>query len=156
MKKTTNTNEAYPDNWVNLNLKINKDTNEMHAVGGDQEGPPGVDSPFTGFEILKNMIRDTIFTVTTVYGTSLMDVHSRCIGYYFSEEYAIEAVLQNAGDMNEAGSYPYCVIEEMEQGIYAIPPQKIMWFKWNDEEEGYEQIEKQPEQFGQACCFGIS
>lgn len=43
--------EGYPDNWINVNLMINPETKEIHAIGGDREPGKG-DTPYIGLELL--------------------------------------------------------------------------------------------------------
>lgn len=47
--------ENYPKDWVNVNLMINKETGEIHAIGGDQE-PGKDDAPYIGLEMIRNRI----------------------------------------------------------------------------------------------------
>jgi hypothetical protein len=65
----------------------------------------------------------------------------RCVGYFSKQEDAIHAVEGNAGDINEAGYYPYAVIEHVSEGLYQYD-QDPMWFKFNDETEEYEISER--------------
>jgi hypothetical protein len=91
-----------------------------------------------------------IYVITTVgYGN-----RNRCVGFYYDERRAIEEVENNSLDINEAGYYHFCVIEEQSQGIYPIPTKQI-WFKWNPEIEGYSEISEAPEKFRKSVCFGI-
>jgi len=92
-----------------------------------------------------------IYTITTI---SLNLQNTRCVGYCFKNHEAIEIVLQNCGDIYEAGYYPYCVIEEVKAGIYVFP-RKEMWFEWNVLLKGYGEIPKKPKKFNNTCCFGI-
>jgi len=52
----TNEGEVYPQNWVNVNLMINPETNEIHVIGGDREIGEG-DTPYIGYEIIKKLIK---------------------------------------------------------------------------------------------------
>lgn len=47
--------EAYPSNWINLNLMINKDTLEYHIIGGDRDPGEG-DRHYVGADLLLRMI----------------------------------------------------------------------------------------------------
>ncbi len=94
----------------------------------------------------------SIFTVTTLrhIGSS----QTRCVGYFFDIEDAKAEVMNNSMDINEDGYYPFCVIEEVGEGIYFFPRHEV-WFKWNHETGEYNEIPKKPERYNQICCFGI-
>ncbi len=49
--------EGYPDNWINVNLMINPETKEIHAIGGDREPGKG-DTPYIGLELIKERIKN--------------------------------------------------------------------------------------------------
>jgi hypothetical protein len=53
--------ESYPAGWAKVSLAINKDTKEVHVLGGDREGQDpnsdkDGDGPYIGWEILKSMM----------------------------------------------------------------------------------------------------
>jgi len=77
----------------------------------------------------------SIFTITTVYinGAGLVD--SRCVGYEYSKQMAIDMVVGNNGDIHE-DLYSHCVIEEVGVGLY---PQikSFLWFEWDKDTEAY-------------------
>jgi len=77
----------------------------------------------------------TIFTITTVYINAAGVANSRCVGYEFSKQMAIDMVIGNYGDIHE-DSYSHCVIEETGVGIY---PQikSFLWFEWDKDAERY-------------------
>ena len=96
------------------------------------------------------MDKDSIFVITTLkYSYD----KTRTVGWYNKLENAIQAVENNYGDMHE-GSNWYCVIEEVEPGIYSCPPKQEIWFKWSKQEEGYLRCNK-PEHLNRICSFGI-
>ena len=66
---------------------------------------------------------------------------NRCVGYFSELDLAIDMVKNNAGDLNEAGYYPYAVIEYVEEGLYRYD-QHPMWFKYDEITEGYEKSER--------------
>ena len=75
--------------------------------------------------------------------TSVSEKHGfRCVGYVSKLEDAINIVKNNNGDLNEAGYYPYAVIENIKEGIYQYD-QSPMWFVFNDDTEVYE-VSKRP------------
>ena len=64
---------------------------------------------------------------------------SRCWGFFFDLETAMQSVRDNATDMNEAGYYSYVVIEPKKQGLcYAEPSCSNRWFraKYKDDKNG--------------------
>ena len=74
--------------------------------------------------------------------TSISEDHGyRCVGYVSELKDAIEIVKNNSGDLNEAGYYPYAVIENIEEGIYQYD-QDPLWFKYNSEIDKYEKSER--------------
>ena len=93
-----------------------------------------------------------IFTITTLRDDPYKA--GRCVGYYYSDITAIEAVENNSCDIYEMGYYPFCVIESVKQGIYCIDRTEF-WFKWNKETGKYERIPEKPKRFENLACFGI-
>lgn len=74
--------------------------------------------------------------------TSVSEKHGyRCVGYVSKLEDAVEIVESNYADLNEAGYYPYVVIENVKEGIYQYD-QNPIWFKFNESIEKYEKYEK--------------
>ncbi len=72
-----------------------------------------------------------IYTVTTmmIHSKTHEILRRRTIGWFENKADAEDVILKNSYDINEAGYYPYAVIEEVEQGIYPIC-MKTWWFKW--------------------------
>jgi len=79
---------------------------------------------------------------------------SRCVGFLNSFDEAKKAVEVNAGDINEAGTFPLCVIETMSEGIYPVA-RNTAWFAWNVDAGGYREISGPPEDLKQICGFSI-
>jgi len=92
---------------------------------------------------------DKIYTVTTEADNH--ETPSRCVGWFKEVGEAIECVVKNYGDIYEAGSYPYCVIEQVEPGLYTFP-RKELWFRWK--KDHYELTDK-PEYFKGICNFSM-
>ena len=67
----------------------------------------------------------------------------RCVGYYKSSSEAIKTVENNTFDLNEAGYYPYAVIENIPEGLYHYDENPI-WFEWNKITERYKRINFPP------------
>ena len=87
---------------------------------------------------------EPIFTVTgvrkekavNVKGKLYEAVEDRCFGWYPTLEDARQAVLRNACDINEAGHYPWVVVEEIGPGVYVGgPTDRMEWFEWCQEGE---------------------
>jgi len=94
----------------------------------------------------------SIFTVTTLRDD--LPSRARCVGFYFKLSDAEEVVENNACDIFEEGYYPYCVIEELKQGIYFFPRNEI-WYEWNLDSNMYVKINEKPKRFNKIVCFGI-
>lgn len=75
----------------------------------------------------------SIFTITTLKIDSTDS--SRCVGYEFSKQMAIDMVIGNYGDVHE-DCYTHCVIEETCVGIYPRI-KSFLWFKWDDDADRY-------------------
>ena len=70
--------------------------------------------------------------------TTMSPKSTRCVGYVSSAEEAVNIVKNNSCDLNEAGYYPYAVIENVAEGIYQYDSNPF-WFKYNDETDEYEE-----------------
>jgi len=104
-----------------------------------------------------------IYTITTIEhlkpkyrkdGSSYEYRSMRCVGYLEMFEDAEDAVLKNAVDINEAGYYPYAVIEAVTEGIYSHDLHPV-WYEWDSEKEGYKRLDKTPEEFKRIIGFGM-
>lgn len=73
--------------------------------------------------------------------TSVSEDDTRCVGYYSDFEKANVAVESNSYDLNEAGCYPYVVIENIKEGIYQYDFNPV-WYKYNKDAEKYEKSER--------------
>lgn len=94
----------------------------------------------------------SIFTITTL--RHIASGQTRCVGFYFNIEDATRAVVENDMDINECRYYPYCVIEEIKEGIYFFQRHEI-WFEWDHENQKYAKLNEKPKRYNQVCCFGI-
>jgi len=83
-----------------------------------------------------------MFFITTIENIDdeMFDL-SRTVGYVESLEEAKEILEYNCCDLYET-IYEYAVIEDIKPGLYQGHKGKKYWFKWNEEKEGYEEIEK--------------
>lgn len=84
-----------------------------------------------------------MYFITSVYPTK-DGYGTRCVGYLSDKEKAIDAVINNACDIYEAGAYPYVIIENIEEGFYQYDF-KPMWFKYNKKTDKYDRIETEPD-----------
>lgn len=93
-----------------------------------------------------------IYTITTLR----RDIRNpnRCVGYYFDLNRAIDVVVNNECDIYERGYYPYCVIESVKEGLYAVERTEY-WFEWDDNTACYQRLNEKPDKFFMRCCFGI-
>ena len=90
---------------------------------------------------------DRIYTVTSVNIEQPVP-RTRCWGYYFSKNEAIEAVKNNTGDLVECGYYSHAVIEEIKEGILQVDLTPL-WFRFTDQEVGKAvEIDRPPDQIG--------
>lgn len=104
---------------------------------------------------------DKIYTVTTLYiqspgrclNVELPDriARSRLVAWFPKPGRAREVVMGNEGDIYECGHYNYCVIEEVQPGLYPHVDREF-WFQWRD--KGYVQISK-PKWLKNSINFGI-
>lgn len=85
-----------------------------------------------------------MFFITVITGmSSLSDMaDNRCFGYYTSLDEALERV-QFGHDLEER-SYNYLVIENVAEGVYPTS-EEIRWFKWNENQNAWQQIDKPKE-----------
>jgi hypothetical protein len=77
----------------------------------------------------------TIHTVTTVRNRG---EHPRCVAWFEKRADALDVVEKNRGDIYEEGYYPYAIIEELQEGLYAIDPDDYrQWFQWDYSSKKY-------------------
>jgi len=108
-----------------------------------------------------------IFTMTTFQHlrpiTEAGEKHyrpSRTVGFMYNKEEAIQLIKDNVCDLNEANFYPYALVEEVPEGIYAMSKDlafkdRVTWFKWNDEKSMYEVIPECPEDLKRTVNFSM-
>lgn len=65
---------------------------------------------------------------------------TRTFGYFDDFEICKQALNENRCDIHEY-LYEYAVVEYIEQGIYSHA-KEMAWFRWNDENQGFFEIEK--------------
>jgi len=81
---------------------------------------------------------DHVFTVTTfafdkeplnvgVNKEMTPVIRSRTVGVFSSQQEAEDVLIENLGDLNEAGYYPYAVVEKIKTGLYPNPEQMSVW-----------------------------
>lgn len=79
---------------------------------------------------------------------------TRCVGYFKTFKEAEEAVINNAGDMNEDGYYKYAVIENIPEGVYRLDLSPV-WYEWDETTKKYKKIKKCPKEFAHLVGFSI-
>ena len=65
---------------------------------------------------------------------------SRTFGYFADYNECQTALRENWCDMHEF-YHTYAVVEKIGKGIHPRP-EKVVWFKWDDEKEGFYETEK--------------
>lgn len=75
--------------------------------------------------------------------TSVSPDDTRCVGYVSDLKEAILLVESNHYDLNEAGSYPWIIIEHIREGIYQYDFNPI-WFEFNEVTNKYIQRDYKP------------
>jgi len=60
------------------------------------------------------------------------------VGFFSSKDQAIYAIEENWGDLNEAGYFPWLVVEGLEENsIYPlVEPKNQIFFKWQGQDNG--------------------
>ena len=98
----------------------------------------------------------TITTLKTIYGyrnpVHTYELGCRTVGYYTSLRVAKEEVERNSMDIYEEGYYPFCVVEEVQPGIYFGIGYGEHWYQWID--GGYKPIDK-PEELKHTIGFSM-
>jgi len=77
---------------------------------------------------------------------------TRCWGFFSDKGKAAQSLHENWFDMHE-NFYDYAVIEEYEEGLFNDTG-KRQWFKWDEERQGYFEIEE-PNGVKHTVCFAI-
>ncbi len=78
----------------------------------------------------------------------------RTVGWFKKLEVAKEEVENNSCDIYENGHYPFCVIEEIPEGIYSYG--KEYWYQWiGTHEKGAYQVVDKPDELKHVCGFGM-
>jgi hypothetical protein len=88
----------------------------------------------------------SIYTITVIHKKPDKPDSINCIGLFENKELAEKLVLSNSMDMNEAGYYPYVVVERLalnsiyfikgSHGNSSIMVNNQQWFCWVGEEDG--------------------
>lgn len=99
-----------------------------------------------------------IYTVTTMSKIPSIESYEpydcRCVGWFQEFDDADQAVRHNNGDIYEVGSYPYAIIEKIDEGFYGTSPHERTLYEFNRKTEMYEPI-PEPETLKHLCGFGI-
>lgn len=73
------------------------------------------------------------------------------MGFYFKKEDAIEAMHKNVCDIREC-VYNYGCIEEVAEGVYNAIPNTAIWFKWDEDKQGFYEIDT-PQREKKICGY---
>ena len=99
----------------------------------------------------KMVLDDKIVWFVTVFGYEITD--SRCWGFYFNRDNAVNALHHNITDMHEC-LYDYAVIEGYREGISHEVIGKRQFFKYDKTRDGYFEIDE-PEELKHLFSFSI-
>lgn len=83
-----------------------------------------------------------MYFVTALKFSKIAFVDNRCFGYFHSKEQAMDAVLNNTGNICDF-LYDYAVIEHIEAGIHPLVEEEI-WFQFDNKKNGWYKIEDKP------------
>jgi len=98
---------------------------------------------------------DVIYTVTCIGESDNGNIRKRVWGWYASYYEAEEAAIENITNMNEAGWYPWIVIEQVREGILPITNHDCQtWFLFEHEDGKYHKIDR-PKQFDDLFNWSI-
>ena len=75
-------------------------------------------------------------------------------GYFWDNATAVDAVHRNVTDMHET-IYPYAIIEHLEPGLFPVPKER-RWFGWQEEKQGFYEIEPPECDKCYPCNFSIA
>lgn len=94
-----------------------------------------------------------ITTIEKIDMKTKLQEGSRCVGYFSELNDAVECLKDNCCDLNEAGLYPWAVIENIPEGLYQYDLNPL-WFKWDDVNEKYIKVDT-PEELKNICGWGV-
>jgi len=104
-----------------------------------------------------------IYTITPVThlqkkyredGSSYEMRDTRTVGFFYDYDTAENTVTSHNGSfLNEAGYYPYVVIESHYEGMYAYEKLSPSWFRWYEGE--YIKVDMPPSDLENIIAFGI-
>jgi len=98
---------------------------------------------------MKTKEHNIIYTVVTIRQES----GDRCVGWFPNKEDAIKVIVENYGNINEAGYYPYALVESVKPGLYNFDREEI-WFKWSNDKHQYIKCDK-PDKFHNTICYSM-
>ena len=92
-------------------------------------------------------------------GTTYEHRANRSVGHAETYKEAEEWITDNVMDINEAGYYPYTVVEAYKPGIYMYGMEPI-FFEWDTSctirrDKGYVKLDDTPEEFKQIVGYGL-
>ena len=95
-----------------------------------------------------------IYTVTGFTEKDVIQAEKRCFGFFHSLEDARMDTICNGCDINEGGTFPYIVIEEVEEGFYPIS-MKREFYRFDEASGKYALEKEEPKDLKYVCGFGI-
>jgi hypothetical protein len=82
-----------------------------------------------------------ITTIRTKLDKNSVVFDSRTVGFFAKKEDASYCLEHDVGSLNEAGYYPWAVVEKIPEGLYPMPSQEDNEFwEWVGREDGHWQI----------------
>jgi hypothetical protein len=92
-----------------------------------------------------------IYAITTIRIENEMP-RVRTVGVFTSLQHAEEVLDNNWGDLNEAGYYPWAVIESVEEGLYPISPYFVQFYVFDRQNEKWNKCDKPSELWLEGFC----
>ena len=99
-----------------------------------------------------------IYTLTQVGFMSRLNTEkisdTRCIGYFFDLTKINEIIKKGMYGLNEAGYYPYLIVEHVPEGVYPFNTKVVAWYKYKNNK--WSKLKKAPKIANpSSICYGI-
>lgn len=80
----------------------------------------------------------------------------RTVGLFETRQEAVECVLANHGDLEEAGWYQFAVVEPLPLGLYPVnDPSERTWFEYHQTAQGWAQLPELPAALREEHGIGV-
>lgn len=88
-----------------------------------------------------------VTTIRTIEKDNSILFNHRTVGFFEDKKNAEYCLEHDVGGLNEAGYYPWAVIEKIPEGLYPIPEQyESEFWEWKGKIDGHwERMKKPPE-----------